>query len=163
MKFILLKMMTIMSIILPSMKTPMSMGTVLLTQTIISTIIMNKMVLNSWFPMITFIMMIGGMMILFMYMSSIASNEKFKMNLNLTLIFIIMMFMTEELMMENQINETEMILNLNNQETMSMTKLYNNKSMFLTVFMVLILLLTMISVSKIVLFHKGPLRMKTYE
>nr|YP_010736816.1 NADH dehydrogenase subunit 6 [Macropsis irenae]WEP24690.1 NADH dehydrogenase subunit 6 [Macropsis irenae] len=163
MKFILLKMMTIMSIILPSMKTPMSMGTVLLTQTIISTIIMNKMVLNSWFPMITFIMMIGGMMILFMYMSSIASNEKFKMNLNLTLMFIIMMFMTEELMMENQINETEMILNLNNQETMSMTKLYNNKSMFLTVFMVLILLLTMISVSKIVLFHKGPLRMKTYE
>nr|YP_010736842.1 NADH dehydrogenase subunit 6 [Macropsis hainanensis]WEP24716.1 NADH dehydrogenase subunit 6 [Macropsis hainanensis] len=163
MKIMLLKMMTILSIVLPSMKTPMSMGTVLLIQTIFSTIVMNKMMLNSWFPMITFIMMIGGMMILFMYMSSIASNEKFKMNLNLTLMTIILMIWTEELMLQNQINETEMIMNMKTQESISMMKLYNNKSMFLTVFMVLILLLTMISVSKIVLFHKGPLRMKTYE
>nr|YP_010736868.1 NADH dehydrogenase subunit 6 [Macropsis ocellata]WEP24742.1 NADH dehydrogenase subunit 6 [Macropsis ocellata] len=163
MKFMLIKMMTILSIFMPMMKTPLSLGAVLMAQTILSTMLMNKMLLNSWFPMITFLMMIGGMMILFMYMSSIASNEKFKMNMNLTMIFVTMMIATEELMMETQINEAQDMIYISNQESISMTKLYNKKSYIITLLLVLTLLLTMISISNIVMFHKGPLRMKTYE
>nr|QGZ10086.1 NADH dehydrogenase subunit 6 [Oncopsis nigrofasciata] len=163
MKFLTLKLMMILSMMLPIMKTPMSMGTILLMQTMLTTLLMNKMMLTAWFPMVTFLMMIGGMMVLFMYMSSIASNEKFSMNLNLTLIFVLMIIYMEELMLENQLNEFQTINLTETQETLSMMKLYNKKSMMITMFMVLFLLLTMISVSKIVLHHKGPLRMKTYE
>nr|YP_010736907.1 NADH dehydrogenase subunit 6 [Pediopsoides anchorides]WEP24781.1 NADH dehydrogenase subunit 6 [Pediopsoides anchorides] len=163
MKFLLLKMMLLNSIILPIMKTPLSMGTTLIMQTIMATMLMNKMMLTAWFPMVTFLMMIGGMMVLFMYMSSIAANEKFKMNLNMTIMLILMIIITEEFLMENQINEKQKMMYMEIQETYSMLKLYNKKSMMITMFLVMFLLLTMVSVSKIVLHHKGPLRMKTYE
>nr|YP_011036794.1 NADH dehydrogenase subunit 6 [Macropsidius duuschulus]WRK21476.1 NADH dehydrogenase subunit 6 [Macropsidius duuschulus] len=161
MKFLIMKMMTMLSMFIPMMKTPLSLGTILMAQTILSTMLMNKMMLNSWFPMITFLMMIGGMMVLFMYMSSIASNEKFKMNMNLTMMFSILLIMTEDLMTNVQINEKQDLIMITNQETISMLKLYNNKSYMITLLLILILLLTMISISKIVMFHKGPLRMKT--
>nr|YP_010736894.1 NADH dehydrogenase subunit 6 [Pedionis sagittata]WEP24768.1 NADH dehydrogenase subunit 6 [Pedionis sagittata] len=163
MKFMLLKIMMLMSIMMPMMKTPLSMGSILLTQTILTSMLMNSMSTTAWFCMITFMMMIGGMMILFMYMSSIASNEKFKMNINITMLMLMTTIYTEDLLSENQIMENEYFNKIENQEMISMTKLYNKKSLLLTMFMVMFLLLTMISVSKIVMHHKGPLRMKTYE
>lgn len=98
-----------------------------------------------------------------MYIRRIASNEKFSINLNLTLIFILIIIYIEELILENQLNEFQIINLTETQETLSIIKLYNKKSIIITIFIVLFLLLTIISVSKIVLHHKGPLRIKTYE
>nr|WRY72497.1 NADH dehydrogenase subunit 6 [Yangida basnetti] len=156
MKLTFMKMMIITSSSTLIMNNPMSMGLTLLVQTMMMILLMNKMLSSSWFVMITFMMMIGGLLIMFMYMSSIASNEKFKLNVNWTLMMVIMIIITDEMMLENQINE---LLDVSFKEfNLSLTKIYNIKSMTLTILLVMYLLLTMISVTKLVKHHKGPLR-----
>nr|UGN61573.1 NADH dehydrogenase subunit 6 [Paracyba sp.] len=157
MKMMLIKMMIIISSIVTTMKNPMSMGVSLMIQTTLVIILMNSIMSNSWFAMITFMMMIGGLLIMFMYMSSIASNEKFKLKINLTMIFILMILIQEEMMLSNQLNENQELITTDNL-SFSLMKIYNKKSMAITIMLVLYLLLTMISVTKMVKHHKGPLR-----
>nr|YP_010610834.1 NADH dehydrogenase subunit 6 [Nanatka castenea]WAP91655.1 NADH dehydrogenase subunit 6 [Nanatka castenea] len=162
MKIYLIKMMMFTMTMVPFLMNPLAMGVILLMQTTMMTMLMNKMMFSSWFPMITFLMMIGGLLIVFTYMASIASNEKFKLKMNLTLMLIILIMIMEEMMNENQVNEMQEMINMTMEST-SMMKLYNKKSMLLTMILVLYLLLTMIVISKIVKHHEGPLRSKNYE
>nr|QOX09887.1 NADH dehydrogenase subunit 6 [Limassolla sp. XZ-2020] len=157
MKFLLTKMMIMIASIIPTLNNPMSLGFMLMMQTIMTILFMNLIMESSWFVMITFLMMIGGLLILFTYMSSMASNEKFKIKLNMMLLLIIIFLMMDEMIMQNQIKET-MSLNKFFLSDLSLMKIYNNKSMMLTLMMILYLLLTMISVTKMVKHHKGPLR-----
>nr|WRY72393.1 NADH dehydrogenase subunit 6 [Agnesiella irma] len=157
MKLMLIKLMMIFSSIILIMNNPMSMGLILMTQTITIIIFMNKIMISSWFAMIMFMMMIGGLLIMFMYMSSIASNEKFKTKINIILVFLIMIIISDEMIINNQINENQEMI-LTNNLNFSMTKIYSEKSMMLTIMLVLYLLLTMISVTKMVKHNKGPLR-----
>nr|YP_010610873.1 NADH dehydrogenase subunit 6 [Idiocerus consimilis]WAP91694.1 NADH dehydrogenase subunit 6 [Idiocerus consimilis] len=160
MKVNIMKLMIMMISMLPIMKTPMSMGMILMLQTIMMTLLMNKMMVTSWLTMITFLMMIGGLLILFIYMSSLASNEKFKINMKVLIIMMLMMITSEELMQDMQINETQDIMNTMTIEQLSLNKLYNKKSLMITLIMVLYLLLTMIAVTKLVKHYEGPLRSK---
>nr|UFK32275.1 NADH dehydrogenase subunit 6 [Eurhadina fusca] len=157
MKFMLIKLMMIMSSFMVVMNHPMSMGLILMLQTMTIIIIMNKILSSSWFAMISFMMMIGGLLIMFMYMSSIASNEKFKLKINMIIIMIYMILLQDEMMIQNQINEVQEMMETK-QLNLSLTKIYNKKSMMITLMLVLYLLLTMISVTKMVKHHKGPLR-----
>nr|WRQ18144.1 NADH dehydrogenase subunit 6 [Anaceratagallia venosa] len=161
MKMTMLKMMILTSMVSIVMKTPMSMGMMLMMQTLLMIMMMNKMMTSSWFIMITFLMMIGGLLILFTYMSSIASNEKFKMNLKTYLLIMTLIPMMEELMMESQVLEKQN-LSKEKTESLSMSKMYS-KTMSMTMLMVIYLLLSMITIAKIVKHHEGPLRSKTYE
>nr|YP_010531304.1 NADH dehydrogenase subunit 6 [Mileewa sharpa]UXX17563.1 NADH dehydrogenase subunit 6 [Mileewa sharpa] len=163
MKFILIKIMIIISSMITFLKNPVSMGIMLMIQTIITTLLMNKMISSSWMSMITYLMMIGGLLILFMYMSSIASNEKFKMNIFMFTIVIIMLMLTDEMLLNNQINEMIEINETKSIEKLSMIKLYNYKSMILSMILVIYLLYTMIVITKIIKHYKGPLRSKNYE
>nr|QXP43459.1 NADH dehydrogenase subunit 6 [Koreocerus koreanus] len=160
MKMNMMKIMMMMISTLPMMKTPMSMGIMLMMQTVLMTTLMNKMMTSSWLTMITFLMMIGGLLILFIYMSSLASNEKFKINMKMMAITITATWMTEDLMQSMQINETQNLINIEYTEQLSLNKLYNKKSMSITLIMVMYLLLTMITVTKLVKHYEGPLRSK---
>nr|YP_010835882.1 NADH dehydrogenase subunit 6 [Onukindia connexa]WGC89401.1 NADH dehydrogenase subunit 6 [Onukindia connexa] len=159
MKMLFYKMMIINSMLIIWMKNPMSMGMMLLFQTMLTIMLMNKIIITSWFTMITFLMMIGGLLIIISYMSSISSNEKFKFSFNLTFVLIILTLYLEE-MWEHQIDENQEMLFTKSIEQISMIKLYNNKTFLLTILLVNYLLLTMIIVSKIVKHYKGPLRSK---
>nr|YP_010582906.1 NADH dehydrogenase subunit 6 [Aguriahana juglandis]UGN61326.1 NADH dehydrogenase subunit 6 [Aguriahana juglandis] len=157
MKLLTIKMMMIFSSVIMIMNNPMSMGLMLLLQTITVIMFFNKILTSSWFAMITFMMMIGGLLIMFMYMSSIASNEKFKININMIFVMLIMLIISDEMLISSQINEKQEITETGNLN-FSLTKIYNEKSMMFTVLLVLYLLLTMISVTKMVKHNKGPLR-----
>nr|YP_008992970.1 NADH dehydrogenase subunit 6 [Leptobelus gazella]AEE89608.1 NADH dehydrogenase subunit 6 [Leptobelus gazella] len=161
MKTIMMKLMMIMSIMSLMMKSPMSMSTTLLIQTLWSIMLMNTINNYSWIPMITFLTMIGGLLIIFMYMSSITSNEKFKLNTKLLMVLTLMMMPMEELMSNYQ-NQEEQNLETKLNTMMSLTKMYN-KSMMMTMLMILYLMLTMITVNKIIKMFEGPLRSNTYE
>nr|QKN98983.1 NADH dehydrogenase subunit 6 [Mileewa ponta] len=163
MKFMIMKMMMLMSLLIPFMLNPMSMGLLLISQTMLSTMLMNKMLLSSWFPMITFLMMIGGLLIIFTYMSSIASNEKFKFNLNLIIFLMILMTVTDEMIIKDQIKENQQLMIIKTFEQTSMMKLYNKKSLIMSILLMIYLLFTMIVISKMVKHYQGPLRMKNYE
>nr|WRY72445.1 NADH dehydrogenase subunit 6 [Typhlocyba bilaminata] len=157
MKSFLIKLMVLWSSISITVYNPMSLGMILFAQTTTVILFMNKILYSSWFTMITFMMMIGGLLIMFMYMTSIASNEKFKLKFNLTMLIMIILILFDEMFISNQINETQEIMSTNNFN-LSLTKIFNNKSMLMTILLVMYLLLTMISVTKMVKHHKGPLR-----
>nr|ALY11326.1 NADH dehydrogenase subunit 6 [Tambocerus sp. PY-2015] len=158
MKIMLLKMMMSISSMVFTLKTPMSMGLLLMIQTIISTILMSKIMACSWMPMIIFLMMIGGLLILFMYMSSIASNEKFSFNIYYMMLIFIIITPVEEMFSETSINEK--LINLNSSESVTLMKIYNKKTFIITLLLFLYLFLAMITITFIVEMHKGPLRAK---
>nr|YP_009692097.1 NADH dehydrogenase subunit 6 [Hypsauchenia hardwickii]QEG98436.1 NADH dehydrogenase subunit 6 [Hypsauchenia hardwickii] len=157
MKFLMMKLMLLNSMMAVTMKNPMSLSIILLTQTMMMILMMNTIFNSSWIPMITFLIMIGGLLIIFMYISSINSNEKFKLNFKMTLMLIFFMIGAEEMLNSYQIMEEQMI---ENNLSMSMSKLYN-KTMMVTMMLIMYLIITMITVNKIIKMFYGPLRSTT--
>nr|UAM91031.1 NADH dehydrogenase subunit 6 [Holotrichia niponensis] len=146
------------------LKHPLSMGSILLIQTIIISLSMGFFNLNFWYSYILFLVMVGGMLVLFIYMTSIASNEKFTFSIKILLLvtFLVLIGLFAIAMMDpyfsNINNLAPMSLNSNNEYTLSLNKFFNaplNMMMFL---LIIYLLITLIAVVKIVNIKKGPLR-----
>lgn len=71
------------------MKHPLSIGLILLIQTVLSCLICRFYLSSYLFSYILYLIFVGGMLILFIYISRIASNEKFSYSIKLmTLNFI---------------------------------------------------------------------------
>nr|ARH54803.1 NADH dehydrogenase subunit 6 [Trigonopterus sp. AH-2016] len=62
-----------------TMNHPLSLGGILLVETILLALASGFLFFNFWFGYILFLIMVSGMLIMFIYMTSVASNEKFKM------------------------------------------------------------------------------------
>nr|AZL35823.1 NADH dehydrogenase subunit 6 [Cosmoscarta heros] len=169
MKMMMLSMSIMSSSLFMTMKHPLSMGFMLMIQTTLSCMLNGMNSYSYWFSYILFITFIGGMMVLFIYMSSIASNEKFKFSMKLLLM---MLFMSSTMMlminmdptMITKNNNSEMLSFINsknnNKEMSSIMKMFNMPSMMISMMMIIYLLLTMISTVKITNIKEGPLRMK---
>nr|YP_009943621.1 NADH dehydrogenase subunit 6 [Hemerobius spodipennis]QOD41875.1 NADH dehydrogenase subunit 6 [Hemerobius spodipennis] len=147
---------------------PLSMGLMLLIQTILISLLCGMMYYTYWFSYILFLVMIGGMLILFIYMTSLASNELFNLNMN-TVIFMMIIFSLmlslsyfyDNFMFLIKNFEVNNINNLiNNENSFNLIKLYNNPTMNITMMVINYLLLTLIIVVKITDISYGPLRQK---
>nr|YP_011014859.1 NADH dehydrogenase subunit 6 [Gergithus yunnanensis]WQB38540.1 NADH dehydrogenase subunit 6 [Gergithus yunnanensis] len=156
------KLMIINMMISPILKHPLSLGSMLIMQTTLMSIKMSKMNNSSWFSYILFITIIGGMMIMFMYMASIASNEKFstKMNKKMLILMAMIIILPEfDMSTLEKKNEMKMIF-MEMEEIKSTSKFFNKNKMALTIAIMLILLLTMISVTNVANTFEGPLKKK---
>nr|QDA21724.1 NADH dehydrogenase subunit 6 [Deielia phaon] len=151
------------SMLFSSMIHPMNMGITLLLQTLLMCLVTGFMSYSTWFSYILFLVFLGGMLVLFIYMTSIASNELFKKSLY-SLVFIIMftviiimplMFM-DPFMILSPI--TEYLMVNKSLLKMMMAPLYNNPSSAITIFMVMYLFLTLLVIVFVTKFNKGPLR-----
>nr|ALO76109.1 NADH deshydrogenase subunit 6 [Amphiops globus] len=155
-------MILIMSMMIVLMNHPLSMGTMLLIQVLTISMITGSLSMNYWFSYILFLIMVGGMLVLFIYMTSIASNEKFKFsnwNLMLTLIFIAMSSLTiflDQYFMEYLNFQTETINNLNFSSMIS--KFMNFPHNIILFVIITYLFITLIAVVKISKIKYGPLR-----
>uniref|UniRef100_A0AAU6PC27 NADH dehydrogenase subunit 6 n=1 Tax=Laticorona longa TaxID=3133674 RepID=A0AAU6PC27_9HEMI len=147
------------------MTNPISMGLLLTFYSFLISFFIGSIMLTSWFCIIIILVMVGGLLIIFMYISSISSNEKFKFNLFLFyLFFMVSFFYLDEMFFENQtLDVSGMGSEIDLLESFSMVKLYNNSCNMLTFFMIIYLIFTMIVVSFVVKHHKGPLRSVIYE
>nr|AWV84456.1 NADH dehydrogenase subunit 6 [Tettigotoma maculata] len=141
-------------------KHPLSMGCILLLQTILVSTMCSLNMNTYLLSYILFLIFIGGMLVLFMYMSSIASNEKFYM-INIMLI-IIMLIISSKLIMNTQMDLKcslyNMNINLLNLNNFMMDKLYSLPSGMLTLMIVIYLLFTLVVVSNIIGIKFSPLR-----
>nr|ADO60632.1 NADH dehydrogenase subunit 6 [Oedemera virescens] len=143
---------------------PLSMGLILLIQTIIISMMTGNMTPNFWFSYILFLILIGGMLILFIYMTSIASNEKFKMNSLMTMMILLplIVILSSNFIYFNPLtyitNEKMNLFNSLNLISTSIMKYLNMPSSYILMFMIIYLLLTLIVTVKITNFSKGPLR-----
>nr|AMW67849.1 NADH dehydrogenase subunit 6 [Dilar sp. YW-2016] len=150
-------------------KHPLSMGLTLIIQTILTCLTISLSISSSWFSYIMFLVMIGGMLVLFIYMTSMASNEMFYMSINKSYLFIMLTILT--------LMSTMVIMNMTNllfhnleltsimefyyktqDSTPMILKLYNYPTMNLTIFLMNYLLLTLIVVVKITKNFSSSLR-----
>nr|YP_009501876.1 NADH dehydrogenase subunit 6 [Aacanthocnema dobsoni]AWU48801.1 NADH dehydrogenase subunit 6 [Aacanthocnema dobsoni] len=148
-----------MSIMINSMNTPLSMGLCLLIQTIFTCISMRLLTNSSWMPLTMFLMMVSGLMIIFMYVTSICSNNKFKfLNINkMLLLSMPLMFILNNFNSFPFNNDSMQLSDLFNNE---FTKLYSYMNIFSSLFMFMYLLIVLIVIVNLISNIKGPLRKK---
>nr|YP_010352255.1 NADH dehydrogenase subunit 6 [Reticulitermes luofunicus]UOL50349.1 NADH dehydrogenase subunit 6 [Reticulitermes luofunicus] len=142
------------------MKHPLAMGMMLLLQTMMTCMISGTMYKSFWFSYILFMIMIGGMLVLFMYMTSLASNEMFyptsKMMMTAMVLSPTMMYL-----MPDQTNNKEMNTHESTTEDeimMTTLTMYNQIPGMMTIMLVMYMLLTLIVVVNIINISSGPLR-----
>nr|QSF20087.1 NADH dehydrogenase subunit 6 [Xenapatidea procincta] len=155
------------SIFLYSSKSPLSMGLILLIQTLNISLISGLLSLNFWYSYILFLIMVGGLLILFIYVSSLSPNQKFTFNKKIFLINILFIFMIMWMLMKmdnyftlnlDMINFNSLEINQNYMLKMSLNKLYNKPTNQIMFLLINYLLLTLFIIVKIININMGPLR-----
>nr|YP_010022651.1 NADH dehydrogenase subunit 6 [Muscina pascuorum]QOP39499.1 NADH dehydrogenase subunit 6 [Muscina pascuorum] len=169
MQWILMIMLITINIIFMNMKHPLATGLMLLIQTTLVSLMMSLNTKSFWFSYILFLVFIGGMLVLFIYVTSLASNEMFTFSIKLlmismftfTFLLIYLYFMDNFNLMNYSNIETEMISyhhSYNMENSLLINKLYNYPTNLLTIMLMNYLLITLIIIVKITKLHKGPLR-----
>nr|WCB99006.1 NADH dehydrogenase subunit 6 [Bactrocera frauenfeldi] len=158
------------SLIFIQMNHPLAMGLMLLIQTLQICLITGLMAKSFWFSYVLFLIFLGGMLVLFIYVTSLASNEMFSLSMKLTTICIMtMMTLTLTAMFTDKLSTSSFIENLEMQplynfnmtvyeNSLSLYKLYNYPTNFITIMLMNYLLITLIAVVKITKLFYGPLR-----
>nr|UBI44049.1 NADH dehydrogenase subunit 6 [Leptomithrax sp. QNL-2021] len=146
---------------------PLSLGLVLLTQTILISLSSGLNTHSFWFSYILFLIFLGGMLILFIYVASLASNEFFKfsysylfLSLSFIFLFTFLSFFLD-LNISSPLNSLP-ISSISNPQNLIMfiiSWIYSYSIMKTTLFIIFYLLLTLIVVVKITNLFKGPLRL----
>nr|YP_009692251.1 NADH dehydrogenase subunit 6 [Anthonomus eugenii]QEH58456.1 NADH dehydrogenase subunit 6 [Anthonomus eugenii] len=155
------------SIMFMFMNHPLSLGGVLLAQTIVVCLFSSKFYFNYWFSYIIFLIMIGGMLVMFIYMTSLASNEKFIMpKFMLVFWFIMILILSLSMILsDNFLSNLISSSSVNLEQTittnnLTLNKYFNYPYMQMMIFLIFYLLVTLIATVKIIDKTLGTLRQK---
>nr|UXW93552.1 NADH dehydrogenase subunit 6 [Athalia sp. 'tibetana'] len=147
--------------------TPLSMLLSLIAQTLFITIMSGLMSMSFWYSYILFIILMGGMLILFIYINSLIPNQKFNMKMSyfmwLSFFFSMIFMFIHPPHPPNANNAETMLFPLMEMETdlmlkLSMNKLYNKPTNYIMFLMINYLLLTLFIAVKIININMGPIR-----
>nr|YP_009003917.1 NADH dehydrogenase subunit 6 [Humphaplotropis culaishanensis (nomen nudum)]AHI51874.1 NADH dehydrogenase subunit 6 [Humphaplotropis culaishanensis (nomen nudum)] len=148
---------------------PMSMMMFIIIQTLLIGLTAGTLMESFWLSYILFLTFLGGMLVLFIYITSIASNEMFQLK-SISVIFtgITWLILTTTLILLDKSmyidlskNSDSYITNniMNYQEmSMSLSKIYNNPTFMITMMMMIYLFLALLAVVKITNINQGPIR-----
>uniref|UniRef100_A0AAU7BAG6 NADH-ubiquinone oxidoreductase chain 6 n=1 Tax=Pachyrhamma longipes TaxID=3073453 RepID=A0AAU7BAG6_9ORTH len=150
---------------------PMMMMFTIILQTLMICLLTGFISQSFWFSYILFLVFLGGMLVLFIYITSLASNEMFYIQtkylivLSLIPIIVLFFFIDPFLLLPTSINNDMTTLIENDLYTysemnFSLNKLFNESTNIITLMLVLYLFLTLIMVVKITNIFQGPLRQK---
>nr|YP_002229136.1 NADH dehydrogenase subunit 6 [Corydalus cornutus]ACH89985.1 NADH dehydrogenase subunit 6 [Corydalus cornutus] len=145
---------------------PLAMGLLLLLQTINICLSSGLLLKTFWFSYILFLIMLGGMLVLFIYMTSLASNELFSISTTQILLNSFLIILLTSLFLLDSFNSWSILMNWDmtkfslmiNENSMDLLKLYNFPTMNLTLLLINYLFLTLIIIVKITNVFFGPLR-----
>nr|QRK27369.1 NADH dehydrogenase subunit 6 [Varuna litterata] len=148
---------------------PLAMGLMLFIQTVIITITVGIYNFSFWFSYILFLVFLGGMLVLFIYIASLASNEPFHFSLAFftsfffaTFLMIMLLLILDPMLMSpNSLSTPFSSFKFNMSTPIIINWIYNKPSMMFTIFIVSYLLLMLIVVVKIINLFKGPLRLSS--
>nr|YP_010713102.1 NADH dehydrogenase subunit 6 [Meromyza saltatrix]WDA93968.1 NADH dehydrogenase subunit 6 [Meromyza saltatrix] len=159
------------SLIFMQINHPLAMGLILLIQTIIICLLTGLITKSFWFSYVLFLIFLGGMLVLFIYVTSLASNEMFSFSIKMIMYslflimstFMFMYLMNDYIYMNINIFNNEMDLlykNMFNKEnSLNLNKLYNYPTNMITILLMNYLLITLIAIVKITKLFHGPIRM----
>nr|AVN67494.1 NADH dehydrogenase subunit 6 [Panchlora nivea] len=152
----------LLSIMFTQMNHPLAMGLVLLIQTSMISLMSGMLSQSFWFSYVLFLIFLGGMLVLFIYVTSLASNEMFSMSTKLIITILLMtpllMWMMKSMYTNIQNQESMNFYIMNNSTNFPLIKLYNFPTNIITIMLALYLFLTLIVVVKITNIFEGPLR-----
>nr|UBU97813.1 NADH dehydrogenase subunit 6 [Teleogryllus occipitalis] len=149
------------------MNHPLAITMLIIMQTIMICLTTGSISYSFWFSYILFMIFLGGMLVLFIYITSLASNEMFQlptktMLIFMTLIPMLMMMLlnyNNHLLLNLSKNESFMNNSINlSLESNNLNQLYNHPNFSLTIMTIIYLLITLIIIVKITSFQEGPLR-----
>nr|QWQ55661.1 NADH dehydrogenase subunit 6 [Zichya tenggerensis] len=151
---------------------PLIMTLIIIIQTLIAAMYLGLLSLSYWFCYILTLVFLGGMLVLFSYITSLASNELMfitpKMVLTVSTFMItmlILIYITDPwfcntITKNTDITSMELINSFNTETTPHLLKLYNKPNHLITLLLVNYLFLTLIVIVKITNIFQGPLRQK---
>nr|YP_010613688.1 NADH dehydrogenase subunit 6 [Lethe chandica]WAR69332.1 NADH dehydrogenase subunit 6 [Lethe chandica] len=150
---------------------PITMGLLILLQTLFICLLLGMLINSYWFSYILFLVFLGGLLVLFIYVSSIASNELMNIKfINKFIIFMPFFLLIMTILLKNNLNWLNLSINEDmnnffnmflfsfNENNISLFKLYNNQTYLLMSIMIIYLFITLIAVVKITNIFFGPLR-----
>nr|UOU85107.1 NADH dehydrogenase subunit 6 [Nigrobaetis niger] len=159
-------MLLLLSLVFMVLTHPISMGLMLILQTLLIGLITGLTNNYFWFSYILFLVFLGGVLVLFVYMTSLASNEKFEFNwlgagfmslgLSLAAVFFIMVLAPSNSLDLNL--SYDMFSYFGFKQELPMMKLYSSYSCVLTLFLIVYLLFVLLVCVQIVGGSKGALR-----
>jgi len=153
-------------------KHPLTIGLILIFQTLLIRLTSRINSINFWFSYILFLIFIGGLLILFIYVISLASNEIFnfslKVFLNILIFLFILIFLSFfiDFYFSNFFNNSIEILKLYKFNLLDLeireliNKIYNFPRRIITILLIVYLFLCLIAICKIINIFEGPLRPK---
>ena len=151
-----------------SLKHPLAIGVTLIFQTLLVCIITALLAPSTWFSYILFLIFIGALLVLFIYVATLASNDMFKTSIKLFIIALIVPVAITSVRVVldsgasitlDLIESSSFTSNVNIRATPPiLTNIYNPASFIITNFIILFLLLTLIVVVKLSSNDSGPLR-----
>ena len=142
----------------------------LLIQTFFICLLTGFITKTFWFSYVLFLIFLGGILVLFIYVTSLASNEIFNFSLNLFIsgvltfrvIYSFLFFIDKNLIINYLINyENEILIEIKSlliENSLILNKLYNFPVNLITILLIIYLFLTLIAVVKITNVFEGPLR-----
>nr|YP_009927478.1 NADH dehydrogenase subunit 6 [Natula pravdini]QFG38980.1 NADH dehydrogenase subunit 6 [Natula pravdini] len=147
---------------------PLFMTLIIIMQTLMLCLILNFFSLSMWFSYILFLTFLGGMLILFIYMTSLSSNNKLSLNIYKLTSFILFSLLINFFFLYKMDMNYSMIFfqdsfNLQNFLIMyeypkNLNMMYNNPNFMITIMMISYLLITLIIIINISNPKIGALR-----
>nr|YP_009128947.1 NADH dehydrogenase subunit 6 [Chthamalus antennatus]AJT48121.1 NADH dehydrogenase subunit 6 [Chthamalus antennatus] len=138
---------------------PLAMIFILILQCLLISLMVYSITHFPWFSYTLILVFLGGMLILFMYMSNIASNEMFKPNIKIMIPMLIIPLITFLLTNPKQDYSVESKLTEHQQfSNMMIFKPFSLSIMPITLLMASYIILTLLTVVKISKMSQGPLR-----
>nr|YP_009500801.1 NADH dehydrogenase subunit 6 [Alpheus japonicus]AXB37195.1 NADH dehydrogenase subunit 6 [Alpheus japonicus]WPW61523.1 NADH dehydrogenase subunit 6 [Potamalpheops sp. purple zebra] len=147
---------------------PLAMGLTLISQTLLISLASGSYTKFTWLSYILFLIFLGATLVLFIYVASLASNEMFKLSYPMLLLLITPALMSTPLLLKDELlqplkpisepssmSSSQIIMD----PTFSLSMIYSPSTSFLTSFVILYLLMTLIVIVKISSCSTGPLRM----
>nr|YP_010535581.1 NADH dehydrogenase subunit 6 [Otobius lagophilus]UYB78389.1 NADH dehydrogenase subunit 6 [Otobius lagophilus]UYB78402.1 NADH dehydrogenase subunit 6 [Otobius lagophilus]UYL27142.1 NADH dehydrogenase subunit 6 [Otobius lagophilus] len=126
---------------------PLSMIFILISMTILIAFIMIFTMKNLWFPLILILLILGGMLVLFIYVSSLTPNQKFLSKKWMPLLLLLPM----TLHMKNMPHLSFLEKNIH--------QFNMDKSILLIIFITIYLLITLLAIMKLINSSLSPLRL----
>jgi NADH-ubiquinone oxidoreductase chain 6 len=134
----------------------------ILIQTIIVCLIAWLFLKTSWFSFILFLVFLGGLIVLFIYITRLASNEVIKLNLNNMLLTLFTTVGLVIVIIKYLNHQIDLKIDLLNQ-TKTFFNIYSFESLTITGLAIIYLLLTLIVVVKISNKFNAPIKNLIFE
>nr|DAZ91326.1 TPA_asm: ND6 [Echiuropus macronychus] len=158
---------TLVSLIFMFSKAPLMLSIMIVSQTIVVALSIYTFLSTSWLSYILFMIFVSAMMVIFVYVSSLASNDFFVLPHSVMWhagYFLPLLALLTYMLMAKQENHLKTPSNLSDTDLTPLTsyKLYMTNTSSITMFLIVYLLIALIVVAKISMSPKGALRALKY-